>query len=44
MLFSIELVVTVGSLVEWEGKWLGHLGRLSVVWVSFLNFDGHIRR
>ena len=39
-----RFVVTVGSLVEWEGKWLGHLGRASVVWVSLLNFDGHIKR
>jgi hypothetical protein len=29
-------------LVEREGKWLSHLGRVSVVWVSLLNFDGHI--
>src|SRR5205814_2301816 len=39
-----RLVVTVGSLIEWEGKWLGNLGRASVVWVSLLNVDGHIRR
>src|SRR5712692_1379949 len=38
-----RLVVTVGSLVEWEGKWLSHLGRVSVVQVGLLNFDGHIR-